>query len=153
MTAALTQSFAQSADTGLRARLQAALGQDKSEFHEWITREGQFPFVSYAPAMDEVWQYFRERGYGQSFDYVGWLKNFRAANGDNILEPENRDWVEAADSETLDHIVFVIRRAERFSEGLAASAIKSGLFLSLMERIETMDPALPAPAAPVSQIS
>ena len=94
----------------------------------------QSPYIVYSKEMANIWQWLRERGYVQPFDYVEWMREFFA---DTPITEMN--WINTADKEVLSKVLFCINRYERFHDGLCASLLNNGYFLKIYHRILVLE--------------
>ncbi len=89
---------------------------DPSTAGEWVSEEGQWPYVRYSPEADALWKAVQTAGLTVPFDWVLWIKTVDATN----LPTD--DPVDAV------RTITAIIRGDRFSTGVLLANLESGVF-------------------------
>ncbi len=89
---------------------------DPSAAGEWVSEEGQWPYVRYSPEADALWQAVHDAGLMVPFDWVLWIKTVDATN----LPTD--DPVDAV------RTITAIIRGDRFTTGVLLANLESGVF-------------------------
>jgi hypothetical protein len=99
------------------------------QFGQWVEPEGQFPYFSFSPEVDEFIGALRKQGVIIPFDWRNWRK-------EAARYQTNPEALETADLLTLRKLLTVHVRAERFSEGHLASVFESGYIMAILRRLK-----------------
>ena len=99
------------------------------QFGQWVEPEGQFPYFSFSPEMDEFIEMLHRQNIIIPFDWTSWRKEAERYQ----MDPEA---LEAADLLTLRKLLTVHVRAERFSEGHLVSVFESGHIAAILRRLK-----------------
>ena len=99
------------------------------QFGRWVEQEGQFPYFSFSPEVDEFIDALHREDVIIPFDWTIWRKEARRCQTD----PEA---LETADLLTLRKLLTVHVRADRFAEGHLASVFESGHITAILHRLK-----------------
>ena len=99
------------------------------QFGQWVKPEGQFPYFSFSPEVDEFIGALRKQGMIIPFDWTSWRKEAERYQADPKA-------LETADLLTLRKLLTVHVRAERFAEGHLASVFESGHIAAVLHRLK-----------------
>lgn len=99
------------------------------QFGQWVEQEGQFPYFSFSPEVDEFIDALHKQGIIIPFDWTSW----RREAGRYQTDPKA---LETADLLALRKLVTVHVRAERFAEGHLASVLESGHITAILRRLK-----------------
>ena len=99
------------------------------QFGQWVEQEGQFPYFSFSPEVDEFISTLYEQGMIIPFDWRSWSEEAERYQTD----PEA---LEAADLLTLRKLLTAHVRADRFVEGHLASVFESGHITAILRRLK-----------------
>ena len=99
------------------------------QFGQWVEPEGQFPYFSFSPEVDEFIGALRKQGMIIPFDWRSWREEAERYQ-------TNPEALETADLLTLRKLLTVHVRAERFSEGHLASVFESGHMTAILRRLK-----------------
>jgi ADP-ribosyl-[dinitrogen reductase] hydrolase len=103
--------------------------EPNDQFGQWVEPEGQFPYFSFSPEIDEFIDALHKQDMIIPFDWTSWRKEAERYQTD----PEA---LETADLLTLRKLLTVHVRAERFAEGHLASVFESGHIAALLRRLQ-----------------
>ena len=99
------------------------------QFGQWLEPEGQFPYFSFSPEVDEFIGALRKQGIIIRFDWTSWRKEAERYQTDPKA-------LETADLLTLRKLLTVHVRAERFTEGHLANVFGSGHIIAILRRLK-----------------
>ena len=99
------------------------------QFGQWVEPEGQFPYFSFSPEVNEFIDALRKQDMIIRFDWTSWRKEAKRYQTD----PEA---LETADLLTLRKLLTVHVRAERLAEGHLASVFESGHITAILRRLK-----------------
>jgi ADP-ribosyl-[dinitrogen reductase] hydrolase len=99
------------------------------QFGRWVEPEGQFPYFSFSPEVDEFIDALHRQGMIIPFDWTSWRKEAECYQTDS-------EALETADLLTLRKLLTVHVRAERFAEGHLASVFESGHITAILHRLK-----------------
>ncbi len=95
------------------------------QFGQWMEPEGQFPYFSFSPEVNEFINMLHRQNIVIPFDWTSWREEAERYQTDAKA-------LETADLLTLRKLFTVHVRAERFAEGHLASVFESGHITSIL---------------------
>jgi ADP-ribosyl-[dinitrogen reductase] hydrolase len=99
------------------------------QFGQWVEPEGQFPYFSFSPEVNEFIDALRKQDMIIPFDWKSWRTEAKRYQTD-------AEALETADLLTLCKLLTVHVRAERFAEGHLASVFESGHITAILHRLK-----------------
>jgi hypothetical protein len=99
------------------------------QFGQWVEPEGQFPYFSFSPEVDEFIKMLHRQNIVVPFDWTSWREEAERYQ-------VNPQALETADLLTLRKLLTVHLRAERFAEGHLASVFESGHITDILHRLK-----------------
>jgi hypothetical protein len=99
------------------------------QFGQWVEPEGQFPYFSFSPEVEEFIDALHKQGMIIPFDWTSWREEAERYQTDAKA-------LETADLLTLRKLLTVHVRAERFAEGHLASVFESGHIAAILHRLK-----------------
>ena len=99
------------------------------QFGQWVEQEGQFPYSSFSPEVDEFISMLYKQNMIIAFDWTSWSEEAERYRTDPAA-------LEAADLLTLRKLLTAHVRADRFVEGHLASVFESGHMTAVLRRLK-----------------
>jgi hypothetical protein len=99
------------------------------QFGQWVEQEGQFPYFSFSPEVDEFISMLYKQNMIIAFDWTSWSEEAERYQTDPAA-------LEAADLLTLRKLLTAHVRADRFVEGHLASVFESGHMIAVLRRLK-----------------
>jgi len=99
------------------------------QFGRWVEPEGQFPYFSFSPEVDEFIGTLHEQNMIIPFDWRRWSAEVKRYQSDPAA-------LETADLLTLRKLLTAHVRADRFTEGHLANVFESGHITAILRRLK-----------------
>ena len=99
------------------------------QFGRWVEQEGQFPYFSFSPEVEEFIDTLHKQGIIIPFDWRSWSAEAERYQRDPAA-------LEAADLMTLRKLLTAHVRADRFMEGHLANVLESGHIIAILRRFK-----------------
>ena len=99
------------------------------QFGQWMEPEGQFPYFSFSPEVDEFMDTLNKQDMIIPFDWTSWREEAERYQSDP-------DALGTADLLTLRKLLTVHVRADRFAEGHLAGVFESGHITAILHRLK-----------------
>jgi ADP-ribosyl-[dinitrogen reductase] hydrolase len=99
------------------------------QYGQWVGQEGQFPYFSFSPEVDEFIGTLYKQNVIIPFDWRNWSAEAERYQSDP-------DAVEMADLLTLRKLLTAHVRADRFVEGHLANVFESGHITAILRRFQ-----------------
>ncbi len=99
------------------------------QFGQWVEQEGQFPYFSFSPEVDEFISMLYKQNMIIAFDWTSWREEAARYQTDPAA-------LEAADLLTLRKLLTAHVRADRFVEGHLARVFESGHMTAVLRRLK-----------------
>lgn len=97
----------------------------------WEIKPGQFPILDYDDTVVAFTKSLRDHGWIVPFDWPEWQNRAE----EYVNDPKN---VESADVDTIQKLLTLHSRKERFCEGHLAAMIECGHIAALLRRLKTI---------------
>jgi hypothetical protein len=99
------------------------------QFGQWVEQEGQFPYFSFSPEVDEFIGALHKQNMIIPFDWKSWRAEAKRYQSDP-------DALEAVDLLTLRKLLTAHVRADRFTEGHLANVFESEHITAILRRLK-----------------
>lgn len=99
------------------------------QFGQWVEQEGQFPYFSFSPEVNEFISTLHKQNMIILFDWKSWREEAKRYQSDP-------DALEASDLLTVRKLLTAHVRADRFVEGHLASVFESGHITAILHRLK-----------------
>ena len=103
--------------------------KENYQFGQWVEPEGQFPYFSFSPEVDEFIDALHKQDLIIPFDWTSWSEEAEHYQTD-------AEALETADLLTLCKLLTVHVRADRFVEGHLASVFENGHITAILRRLK-----------------